>query len=152
MTAQARTSGGRTGSALALACLSVVAVAACTGGDDPGTTPVQDTPTTDLTITLQSIPGMGSEPVVHTLTCDPVGGDLDGADAACAALADAEPDPFAPVPETEQCLQVMKGPGEITVVGAWDGVDLDAVFTRHNSCESDRFERLVSMLGIEIGT
>ena len=151
MTVQAMTSGRQRFAALAFACLTVLTVSACSSEDDPGTTPVQDEPTTDLTITLQSIPGMGSEPVTYTLTCEPVGGDLDGAEAACSALADADADPFATVPPTEACLQVIKGPGEITIKGKWDGEPVDALFTQHNSCESERFDHIVSTLGLDVG-
>ena len=152
MTPQTLTRGRRLGALGALACLAVVTASACSSGDDPGTTPVEDQPGTDLTITLQGIPDEGSEPVTYTLTCDPVGGDLDGADAACEALASADPDPFAPVPTSDMCLQVIEGPGEITITGTWDGTAVDALFTQRNSCESDRFDRIVSTLGIDVGT
>jgi hypothetical protein len=151
MTVHAMTFGCQRFAALAFACLTALTVSACSSEDDPGTTPVGDEPTTDLTITLQSIPGMGSEPVTYTLTCEPVGGDLEDADAACSALADADPDPFATVPPTEACLQVIKGPGEITIVGTWDGEAIDTVFTQHNSCESERFDRIVSTLDLDVG-
>lgn len=90
--------------------------------------------------------------MTYTLTCDPVGGDLDGADAACSTLADATPDPFVTVPPTEVCLDVIKGPGEISITGTWDGDPIDTVFNQHNSCESERFDRIVSTLGLDVGT
>ena len=132
--------------------MAVLTVSACSGEDDPGTTPVQDEPATDLTISMQGIPGMDEDPATFTLTCDPVGGDLEDPEAACTALADAEADPFEPVPDDALCLQVIKGPGQITVTGTWDGDAVDAEFTRENSCESDRFDTIVSTMGLDVGT
>ncbi|WP_323132488.1 SSI family serine proteinase inhibitor, partial [Kineococcus indalonis] len=57
-----------------------------------------------------------------TLTCAPdgtPGGDHPDAAAACAALAAATVDPFAPVPRDRTCTQVYGGPQRATVSGTW---------------------------------
>lgn len=107
-------------------------------------------PATELTITMREVDWSDQDSSTFTLTCDPVGGDLPTAIAACANLAaDAEAggDPFASVPAGAVCSAVIEGPGLITVVGTWAGAPVQAQFDQVDSCENERFHRLLATLG-----
>jgi len=111
-------------------------------GGRPGTAPG-----TDLTITMRDVDGRGAETARFTLTCDPVGGDLPTAIAACGHLAAAS-DPFAPVGQTVGCLDMIVGPGVVTVRGTFDRTPVRAQFTQVNSCENERYERILEILDV----
>lgn len=103
---------------------------------------------TDLEITLREVEGQGDEELAFTLWCDPVGGSLPSAATACDNLAAAPVDPFEPVPPERLCLDVIEGPGQITVTGRWDGERVDAQFSLRNSCETARFYDIARILAI----
>ncbi len=88
----------------------------------------------------------GFSPGVWTLTCEPAGGDHPDPEAACAALAEAGVDVFAPVPEDQPCTLVYGGPETATVTGHVAGTPVDAEFSRENGCEIDRWERVGPLL------
>ncbi|WP_460357480.1 SSI family serine proteinase inhibitor [Actinoallomurus acanthiterrae] len=103
---------------------------------------------TRLTITVRE--SQTSQPKTHTLTCDPVGGDLPKAKEACAALATAGvagKDPFAPTPKNVMCTQIYGGPETATVTGTWNGKKVDSTFSRKNGCEIKRWGTLGLLFG-----
>ncbi len=113
----------------------------------PGTSEPTSGPT-KLTITVRS--SEKAKPVTRTLTCDPAGGSVPRAEAACAALAKvaiAKPDPFAPTPKGQMCTQIFGGPQVATVKGTWKGRDVDATFSRKNGCEVKRWNDLTVLMG-----
>lgn len=129
------------------AAAAVVLAAALGGCAEAEAVPsTSDEPATSLSITMREVEGRGDRSA-FTLTCEPVGGDLPTRIAACANLAGAA-DPFAPVPATTQCLQMIEGPGLISVNGVWDGAAVKAQFSQINSCETDRFDQLLQTLGV----
>lgn len=103
---------------------------------------------TALEITLREVEGQGEEELAFMLWCDPVGGDLPSATTACENLATAPVDPFEPVPPDRLCLDVIEGPGQITVTGRWDGERVDAQFSLRNSCETARFYEITRILAL----
>lgn len=144
----------RTGLVLGGLALTAVLAACGSESDDPGTDPGTDpssAPATSLTITMAGLnEGADEEPVTATLTCDPVGGDLESANLACQGLEGADGDPFASVADGQACLQVVEGPGEVTIEGTWDGTDVDAMFSQRDSCESERFAEVLALLGVQV--
>ncbi len=113
----------------------------------PGTSEPASGPTR-LTITVRS--SAKADPVTRTLTCDPAGGNVPRAEAACAALAKvaiAKPDPFAPTPKGQMCTQIYGGPQVATVKGTYKGRDIDASFNRKNGCEVKRWTDITALLG-----
>lgn len=129
--------------------LAATALAACTGCARAQAVPDADAevPTTELSITMRDVEGRGAELATFTLTCDPVGGDLPSAIPACENLSTVT-DPFTPVATDANCLNVIEGPGLITVRGTLDGTPVHAEFTQIDSCENHRFQRFLSTLGV----
>lgn len=103
---------------------------------------------TKLTITVRA--SKSAKAVTHTLTCDPVGGDLPNAKIACAVLDKARAartDPFAPTPTGQMCTQIYGGPEVATVTGTWNGKKVDTRFGRKNGCELKRWGDLAVLFG-----
>lgn len=93
-------------------------------------------------LTISVVADEGAEPREMLLECDPVGGDHPNAEAACAALADAAPAIFDPVPADQMCTMIFGGPQVATVTGTYDGEPVDAQFSRSNGCEIGRWDAL----------
>jgi uncharacterized Zn-binding protein involved in type VI secretion len=95
--------------------------------------------------------GPSARPITRTLTCDPPGGNVPNAAAACAALnkvaAAKGGDPFAPTPKGQMCTQIFGGPQTATVKGTWKGRKVDATFGRKNGCEVKRWNDLAALFG-----
>lgn len=86
--------------------------------------------------------GMSGKPrPARTLTCNPAGGSLPGAAAACGKLA-ALARPFAPVPGTVMCSQIVSGPQVALVTGVYAGQRIWARFRRTDSCQTERWNRV----------
>jgi hypothetical protein len=141
---------------LALLITATVAVGCGTdAGEDQTTTDSSpaDTPTsgpeTELTVVLDQ--GDGAPPEEWTLTCDPVGGSHPDPEAACATLAELDPEVFEPVPPDAMCTMIYGGPQTAEVTGHWNGDPVDAEFARENGCEIDRWDTAASVLGHEGG-
>jgi hypothetical protein len=139
----------------AFACLVVgAAVLAGCGTDDDGdqttteTTPAPE-PQTELTVELDS--GDGAAADEWTLTCDPAGGTHPDTEAACATLAELDPEVFEPVPADAACTMIHGGPQTATVTGQWNGEPVEAQFSRENGCEIDRWDQAAPVLGSEGG-
>lgn len=84
-----------------------------------------------------------------TLECGPASGDLPNAESACERLAALE-DPWAPVPADVACAEIFAGPQTVAVTGSFDGEAVDASFSRNNACETERFDRVATALGITL--
>ncbi len=76
--------------------------------------------------------------VVKTLRCDPAGGTLPRAAAACRQLA-ALDDPFTPVSPGSVCTQIYGGPREALVVGRHAGGRVWTRFNRRDGCQIARW-------------
>ncbi len=155
--------------AIAVPGIAVLALAGCKSGGQatvqpsraPGSPEASGTPgssvsaptggasaKTKLTITVQASPKAKAR--TFTLTCDPVGGDLPGAQRACATLSSAAAagkNPFAPTPKGQMCTQIYGGPQVATVRGTWNGHPVDAAFNRKNGCEIKRWGDLAPLFG-----
>ncbi|MEO5878427.1 MAG: SSI family serine proteinase inhibitor [Streptosporangiaceae bacterium] len=139
--------------ALLLTAFSLVTLSACgsekaTSADpvtgSPGVVSPSPTtaPATSLTVTLTRSPT--SKPITWTLTCDPAGGTLPAAAKACAQLTAGS---FAPVAADATCTEIYGGPERGTVTGTFQGKPVDAVFSRKNGCELDRWSKVSELFG-----
>lgn len=123
--------------------------------DSPGATPspTEEPPaepvTADLTIVVDAT-GEGA-PQTYTFTCSPDGGDHPDPAAACAALAQAGVEAFAPTPRDVACTEQWGGPQVATVQGTVDGEQISARFDRTNGCEISRWDRLAPVFGPDVG-
>jgi hypothetical protein len=103
---------------------------------------------TDLTITVTLDEGVAPE--VWSLACDPASGSHPDPQSACDFLRAAEEaglDPFAPVPDDVFCTQEYRGPATATVIGTWQGEDVDAIYSLTNGCEIARWTVAEPLLG-----
>jgi hypothetical protein len=107
----------------------------------------QAAPATELTVTFWPA-GRDGASQEATLTCDPDGGTHPRPAEACRALR-ANADAVAPLPPDSICTQIYGGPEEGEVVGALDGEEIHATFSRQNGCEIDRWDRLASVLQLD---
>lgn len=133
---------------VALALLTVLAgcgtqhAGTASGPGSPGPAQAPGQPTASLTI--QVTPAPGSTVQRWTLRCGPAGGTLPGAASACAAIAHAS-DPFGPVPRGTMCSMIYSGPQTATVTGTWEGKAVDASYSRTNSCQTARWNKLAAL-------
>jgi hypothetical protein len=119
-----------------------------TPGGSPSTTSPASPATpiaAELTITLDET-GDGATRT-FTLTCAPAGGNHPQAQAACAALAAAGPEAFAPVAPDRMCTEIYGGPQVATVTGTVAGQPVNATFSRTDGCEIARWDALADLLG-----
>lgn len=164
-TTHARPAGAAMVGAVALAALLLAGCASLEPGgspddpvssdDSPGPTPspTEEPPaepvTADLTIVVDAT-GEGATQT-FTLTCSPDGGDHPDPAAACAALARAGVEAFAPTPRGVACTEQWGGPQVATVQGTVDGEQISARFDRTNGCEISRWDRLAPVFGPDAG-
>lgn len=164
-TTHARPAGAAMVGAVALAALLLAGCASLEPGgspddpvssdDSPGPTPspTEEPPaepvTADLTIVVDAT-GEGATQT-FTLTCSPDGGDHPDPAAACAALARAGVEAFAPTPRGVACTEQWGGPQVATVQGTVDGEQISARFDRTNGCEISRWDRLAQVFGPDAG-
>ena len=164
-TTHARPAGAAMVGAVALAALLVAGCASLEPGgspddpvssdDSPGSTPrpTQEPPaepvTADLTIVVDAT-GEGATQT-FTLTCSPDGGDHPDPAAACAALARAGVEAFAPTPRRVACTEQWGGPQVATVQGTVDGEQISARFDRTDGCQISRWDRLAPVFGPDAG-
>jgi hypothetical protein len=129
-------------SALVLVAVALAAVSAC-GSDTSSDGPTDDsTGDAATSLTIVVTPDNGADPSTYRLTCDPAGGDHPQPSEACDALAAAGAGVFEAVPADTSCAAVFGGPQTATVTGTYDGKDVDASFSRKDSCEIERWEKL----------
>jgi hypothetical protein len=159
ITGKARSTGSPVGAVgrLAAAVVVVTAVAACgsahtSGGSAaaPGSTHAAPSakPAVSLVITLTARPG--SKPVTWTLQCNPTGGTHPDAAAACSALAKAK-NPFAPAPKGMMCPMIVSRPATAKVVGTWHDININAVFSQSNGCQTSRWNKIGPVFGATAG-
>jgi Subtilisin inhibitor-like len=101
---------------------------------------------TELTITVQP-QGSGGPTRTWTLSCDPPGGTLPGAQAACTRLSPAV---LRPLPQDTICTQIYGGPQTARVRGRVDGRPVDTRFSRTNGCEIHRWDSARFLLPVKI--
>jgi hypothetical protein len=118
--------------------LAVVACGCARTGDEGDTS--AERPTTDLEISVWHS-GMDGPVVNWTLQC-PGGGTLPRSAEACERLAELGQRAFAPTPPDVVCAQVYGGPQVAEVQGTFEGGRVAARFTRTDSCETERWERV----------
>jgi hypothetical protein len=131
--------------ARAVVLLLVLTAAACGTTDDEVGDPAATN--TSVEVTLWPEGRGGPEPPTAILACDPPGGSHPRPDEACAALL-AEEDALQPVPPDVACTQIYGGPEEARIAGTVRGNAVDAMLSRNNGCEIDRWDRLASVLEI----
>jgi hypothetical protein len=83
--------------------------------------------------------GLDGPSARHRVTCP-------GA-AACAQLQRAGRTAFAPVPPHVMCAEIYGGPARALVTGRLDGRKVWARFSRTDSCQNSRWNRLGFLLG-----
>ncbi|WP_030209380.1 SSI family serine proteinase inhibitor [Streptomyces bikiniensis] len=139
---------------IALASLATAAAGATGLGPLPPL-PLLAPPAPDALTVAVSRSGHPEADGTFELRCgDRPGGDHPAAERACERLerlAEADEDPFRPVPEDRVCAQVYGGPVLARVTGTWQGREVDARFSRANGCEIDRWENLEPVLPLVRG-
>jgi subtilisin inhibitor-like len=98
------------------------------------------TPGTDLRITVWPEGPENGTARIWRLRCNPTGGTLAGAAAACRRLA-AMKRPFAPVPKDIACTEIYGGPQVARVTGTLRGRGIWATFRRTDGCQIARWNR-----------
>jgi hypothetical protein len=86
-------------------------------------------------------PGDGGAAKRWTLTCNPAGGSLPHAAAACRKLAGLGTW-YAPIPKDAACTQLYGGDQVARVAGTYRGRRLWVRFQRRNGCEINRWARV----------
>jgi Subtilisin inhibitor-like len=81
-----------------------------------------------------------------TLSCDPPGGDLPDAAAACTALAADGDELLAPARKGLVCTELYGGPQTATITGTRDGARVLATYSRVNGCEISRWNAMDQVL------
>jgi hypothetical protein len=122
--------------------LALLLLVACGGADDAAD---GGAGATALAIAVWPAGEGAGAAVTATLTCDPAGGDLTDPAAACAAL-EAEADALEPVPPDTACTLLYGGPEQARITGTIDGEPVEAVLSRVDGCQIDRWERLRPLL------
>ena len=127
---------------LPLALLLGLAVVACgcartADEGDTGTEPSA----TDLEISVWHS-GMDGAAQKWTLQCPGGAGTLPRAAEACERLAELGQRAFVPTPRDVVCAQIYGGPQVAEVRGTFEGKPIDTRFTRRDSCEIERWERV----------
>ena len=131
--------------ALALILCGAAIGAGC-GEDSPGGDPdsPDDGSATELEITVSvdaTAPDQ-AEAMVAAVTCP-------GDEAAvCDAVAAIPDDPGAPIDPATPCTEIYGGPDSMTVEGTLRGQPIDAVFSRENGCEIERFDHFADLLKV----
>lgn len=86
----------------------------------------------------------GAKPTGWTLTCDPAGGTVSDASAACTTLL-ALKKPFATPPGHQICPNILRSSGQITVTGTWFGEKIHRV-VRDGGCDFALYGTLTKIL------
>jgi hypothetical protein len=121
-----------------IVALAAAAALACCGSDNAEPTAA----TSDLTIELDADGPGGAATQEAQVMCP----GADRSPEACAAIADLPADALDPVPPQTACTEIYGGPDVVEISGTLDGEEVDAVLTRANGCEIERFDRFVPVL------
>ncbi|MGZ4463275.1 MAG: SSI family serine proteinase inhibitor [Gaiellaceae bacterium] len=87
---------------------------------------------------------------VYTLDCPDATGTLPAAQTACRKLAPLRRSAFAPVPPHSICTQIYGGRQVARITGTFLGRRLDAVFTRRDGCQINRWNRLAFLFPVRV--
>ena len=82
-----------------------------------------------------------------TLRCEPAGGSLPAARAACSRL---NREALRPLPPDTICTQIYGGPQRARITGRIDGEPIDARFSRSNGCEIHRWDSVRYLFPVRI--
>jgi hypothetical protein len=83
--------------------------------------------------------------VNHVLLCHPAGGSVPQAQQACRHL-DILGGPVGATPQREMCSMLYGGPETARVTGTWRGRQVNESYSRTNSCQTERWERMEPVL------
>lgn len=123
---------------------AVAALAACGSQGASVSQGSQSAPRSSLTISVAA--AHGATPRRWTLSCSPAGGTHPQPQTACTTLSTVK-DPFAPVPPHTMCTMIFSGPQTASITGTWDGKRVSASYARNNGCQTERWNKLGSVLG-----
>ena len=82
----------------------------------------------------------------YSLRCDPEGGTLPRATAACARLAVGGAALFAAPPKEQACIEIYGGPQRAIVKGTVSGRRIWVSLRRRDGCEVERWRKLSFLL------
>lgn len=133
-----------------MACFLLL-MTGCGSGSGSGTStsepPAATTaPSTELTISVQP-QGIGGPTRTWTLRCNPPGGSLPRAAAACERLS---AEALQPIPPDTICTQIYGGPQTARVRGRLEGRPVDARFGRSNGCEIHSWNSVKFLFPVKI--
>jgi subtilisin inhibitor-like len=127
-------------------CLALMTGCGALGGSSDSASGSSSAAATQLTIAVQ--PNGSSGPTrTWTLSCDPAGGTLPRARAACTRL---RPEALRPLPPDTICTQIYGGPQTARVRGRVKGRAVDVRFSRTNGCEIHRWDSVRFLLPVRI--
>lgn len=89
-----------------------------------------------------------------SLQCDPPSGSHPKAKTACEFLTESRQtgvDPFAPVPGDRACTEIYGGPQLASVMGTWEGVQVESGFSRTDGCQIARWNAALPLLVVRGG-
>jgi hypothetical protein len=130
-----------------VALVAILAAAVGCGAGQSATNAPEQTPETDLQVTLwEDGREQGGPPTRWTLKCDPDGGTLPARVSACDRLARMSK-PFAPVPREAVCTDQYGGPQQAVVAGRHKGKRIWIALSARNGCEIGRWNKLRFLLG-----
>jgi hypothetical protein len=127
-----------------LALLLVLTVAACGENEDAGAPAEAET---SVEVTLWPAGQDDENAQTAVLECEPSGGTHPNPEEACAALF-AEEDALQSVAGNVACTQIYGGDQEAHIAGVVRGNPVDAMLSRSNGCEIDRWDRLAPVLDL----
>lgn len=81
----------------------------------------------------------------YSLSCEPAGGDHPDPAAACASLAAAGTEAFAPADPDLACTEIYGGPQTATVTGSLDGTQVNSAYNRTDGCQIARWDALADV-------
>jgi Subtilisin inhibitor-like len=82
----------------------------------------------------------------YSLRCEPAGGTLPRAAAACTRLAAGGVALFAPPPKEQVCIEIYGGPQRAIVTGTVAGRRIWVSLRRQDGCEIERWRKLAFLL------
>jgi hypothetical protein len=101
---------------------------------------------TALTITVWPDERRPADVHRYSLRCDPTGGTLPRAAAACTRLAAGGVALFAPTPKEQVCIEIYGGPQRAIVKGTVAGRRIWVSLRRQDGCEIERWRKLAFLL------
>jgi hypothetical protein len=128
-------------------CVALITACGALGGtddSDSGSGSGSGSASARTELTISAWPrGTGGPMRSWTLTCEPAGGSLPRAAAACRRLTPAS---LRPLPRGTICTQIYGGPQVARVRGRLAGKPVDARFNRTNGCEIHRWNQVRFLL------